>query len=155
MSMYDINMGRLRYRTLILPGVFVKVRPMISFRSPILISHHTHHVLQHAIYIWHFGHNLEYLIDTFQIAFKTLTTRQQNSKDLNHLNTRVNRISSLERAKIQMLFDNNHLFFQVGKLEVEEAVFRKLKMDTNLIDIPDGCKVILGQMILTPLFMST
>ena len=49
-----------------------------------------------------------------------------------------------------MLFDNYQHFFQVGKLEVEEAVFRKLKMDTNLIDIPDGCKVILQQMILTP-----
>ena len=50
-----------------------------------------------------------------------------------------------------MLFDTYQQFlFQVGKLEVEEAVFRKLKMDTNLIDIPDGCKVILQQMILTP-----
>ena len=49
-----------------------------------------------------------------------------------------------------LFFDNDQFFLQVGKLEVEEAVFRKLKMDTTLIDIPDGCKVILEQMILTP-----
>jgi len=29
---------------------------------------------------------------------------------------------------------------RVGKLEVEEEVFRKLKMDTNSIEIPDTCK---------------
>jgi len=34
----------------------------------------------------------------------------------------------------------NFPFMEVGKLEVEEAVFRQLKMDTNLIEIPDGCK---------------
>ena len=31
-------------------------------------------------------------------------------------------------------------FFQVGRLEVEEDLYTKLKMDTNPIEIPD-CKV--------------
>ena len=33
-----------------------------------------------------------------------------------------------------------NISFQVGRLEVEEAVFRKLKME-NFLDIPEGCKV--------------
>ena len=33
-----------------------------------------------------------------------------------------------------------NILFQVGRLEVEEAVFRKLKME-NFLDIPEGCKV--------------
>ena len=33
-----------------------------------------------------------------------------------------------------------NISFQVGRLEVEEAVFRKLKME-NFMDIPEGCKV--------------
>ena len=35
----------------------------------------------------------------------------------------------------------NTYYFQVGKLEVEEEIFRKLKMDTNSLEIPDTCKV--------------
>ena len=96
---------------------------------------------------------------------KLLTTRQQNSKTLNHftgyeivnvnLSLTLNKICSLgRRSLIEMLCDNNQHFLQVGKLEVEEAVFRKLKMDTNLIDIPDGCKVTL-QIIWTPAPVST
>ena len=37
---------------------------------------------------------------------------------------------------------NQGWLFQVGRLEVEEAVFRKLKMDcASFMDIPEGCKV--------------
>jgi hypothetical protein len=56
-------------------------------------------------------------------------------------NNRIPRVSINATSQLCVNQDARSFpYMRVGKLEVEEEIFRKLKMDTNSLEIPDTCK---------------